>query len=66
MTYGDRRRKETIMAETTPEQPERDRERAGDLTGKVCDTSTEHSGNRATADEDAPQPTRESTRDRRH
>jgi hypothetical protein len=40
-------------------------DRAGKLTDKVRDTQNEHSGNRVTADEDKPQPTREPTRDRK-
>jgi hypothetical protein len=40
-----------------------DEDRAADLTKKAAETSTEHEGNRVTADDDAPQPTREPTRD---
>jgi hypothetical protein len=41
----------------------RHEDKAGELTKKATTTADEHEGNRVTADEDAPQPTREPTRD---
>ncbi|HEY1484888.1 MAG TPA: hypothetical protein VGF84_02220 [Micromonosporaceae bacterium] len=44
---------------------DRDHEqKAGELTKKATETSEAHEGNRASANTDEPQPTREPTRDR--
>jgi hypothetical protein len=41
-----------------------DEKKAGERTEKATKTAAEHEGNRASANKDEPQPTREPTRDR--
>ena len=48
-----------------PNDPKEPENRASDLNDKVADQANNPEQNRITADEDAPQPTREPTRDQR-